>query len=412
MSVKDDVDKLFNAFIKYLSTDAYRYASGLEAFIPPTISPSQVTHLTSICEEIFKNEPVQLSVPAPCYVVGDLHGHFLDLLRILKKYGLPPDTTYLFLGDLVDRGSFSLETIMLIMVLKVKFPNNIFLIRGNHEFDDLCLRSGFYQELKQLYPTVDVYQNFSNMFSYIPISAVVAEKTLCIHGGIGPTLYSNRQLLELKRPITDFGDPIIDSVLWSDPVDNIENFEPSSRGSGYFFGASATQEFLNSTKMSRLIRAHECINDGAHHKFDKALITVFSASNYCGLINNLSAVVHITGPDDYEIITQPPLPYLIRPQPPQQGLPRRRGIAQIGSLGSITPLMPPSSPRQPTLVRPALVRTQPMSGKILRASDPLQGTVRARERDRDRDGSSARRRSHMTMSSIGPITRSSPLIDL
>lgn len=295
-----------------LDHDIYKTVKISPNFSPPHYSISDVNCILKDCEELFKSEPVQLEIDQSVTVVGDIHGHLFDLLRIFQRFGLPPQTKYLFLGDLVDRGEFSVETVLYICTLKLLFPTDIYLIRGNHEFDSLCRISGFYDDVQQLYSSNEVYDNFLNLFQWLPISAIVAKNTLCIHGGLGPQLYSLSQLKELKRPIQDFGDPVLDSILWSDPVDGIDFFEPSTRGSGFFFGKPAVDEFIKSQNIERIIRGHECVAEGCLERFDATVVTVFSASNYCGLVNNKAAIAKVGADGSYSSVTLAPLPYILR----------------------------------------------------------------------------------------------------
>ncbi len=151
----------------------------------------------------FLEEPTVVRVASPVVIVGDLHGHVLDLIRILQYSGHPPKTKYLFLGDTIDRGEFSLETIILILLFKIVYPNDITLIRGNHEFSQLCNHSGFGEEVRATYYEPLALSNFFTVFSVIPLAAVIDDSTLCIHGGIGPDIHSLQDIEKISRPIFD-----------------------------------------------------------------------------------------------------------------------------------------------------------------------------------------------------------------
>lgn len=296
-----------------MTSDIYKLSQKPEFQINAKISVKEVEKITAQALEVIRMESILLELTSDITVVGDLHGHFLDLLRIFKEYGMPPARKYLFLGDYVDRGEFSFETITLLLLLKTLYPKSVFLIRGNHEFDDLCKRSGFYDEMTEIYGAMgyDLYQKFLEVFSYLPLSAIIDNKILCVHGGLGPKLTDLKHLRQFQRPLLDFEEENLDAILWSDPSTTIQGFEVSSRGSGFFFGAASVANFLEKTNLKVIIRAHECVYDGYHEMFDGQLITVFSASNYCGLVQNQSAVLQISN-GNITPFKLPPLGYAKR----------------------------------------------------------------------------------------------------
>lgn len=303
---------LLQGLTKCMQSDLNRVASG---DLPLTLPVIPVDDVYSIChkaKDLIKDEPNVVHLTYPLTVVGDLHGHYLDLIRILQTYGLPVGRPYLFLGDFVDRGEFSLETIILIFLLKIMFSKNVTLIRGNHEFETLCYSGGFYSEIERTYHTNAPFYAFLDTFSVLPFAAIINKDILCIHGGIGPSMSSIQQIADLKRPLNDFGDDVIDSMLWSDPMAEIKRYEPSRRGSGFYFGQEAVDDFLLKTKMKKIIRAHECMPEGIDYMFDNRVITVFSASNYCGTVNNRSAVIVFKRDGTMNAKVYEPLPYLKR----------------------------------------------------------------------------------------------------
>ena len=291
--------------------------SHADAFAIPSLSVDEIKLATDKALNAVRMESIQLDLKSDILVVGDLHGHYLDLLRIFKTYGFPPLTNYLFLGDYVDRGEFSVETITLLCLLKGMYPKNLYLIRGNHEFDSLCRFSGFYAELGDLYGKdgSDLYHRFLDIFSYLPISAIIDNKYICVHGGLGPKLTSLKQLREFQRPLFDYNEEVLDALLWSDPSPTVDYYETSTRGSGFFYGKQAVAEFLENTKLEVLIRGHECVQEGISVDFDGKLITVFSASNYCGLVGNNSGVLRIQNDGNYTPLILPALGYPLRSRP-------------------------------------------------------------------------------------------------
>ena len=271
--------------------------------------------LSKICAEasrLFNEEPLVLDITGDVVVVGDLHGHLLDLFRILKKFGSPSKQRYVFLGDLVDRGEFSIETLTLVFVMKILWPQNVYLIRGNHEFTTLWSSCGFLNEVTTLYGNDSVIHEISHALAFVPIAARVNQKNLCLHGGIGPEFTSVSQLEQLRRPIYEFSEEPLQSLLWSDPDAKCEGYRPSTRGSGFIFGEKETMKFLEDNNLELLIRGHQCTDDGCDFMFDDHLVTVFSCSNYCGIAGNKAGVLVLKEDGSREAVRMEALDYFQR----------------------------------------------------------------------------------------------------
>mmetsp|Transcript_101111 Transcript_101111/g.324811 ORF Transcript_101111/g.324811 Transcript_101111/m.324811 type:complete len:842 (-) Transcript_101111:156-2681(-) len=277
-----------------------------------------------LCEqvlEIFKSQDMVLKLRAPIKVYGDIHGQYLDLMRLFARYKAPTDgdngdidsMDYLFLGDFVDRGSFSLETVCLLFALKVKYPGQIHLIRGNHEDPTINAIYGFRDECRRrLKEDTDepdsCWNKFNRAFEYLPLGAVVEDRILCLHGGIGGSIDNIKQIDEMERPVhvaqipqTPHEQRITD-ILWSDPSDNDSVLgvttnltrDPDGTGRIVKFGPDRLKDFLAANKpLSMVIRAHECVMDGFERFADGKLITVFSATDYCGHHKNAGALLFI-----------------------------------------------------------------------------------------------------------------------
>ncbi|KAL2991925.1 hypothetical protein AAZX31_10G022400 [Glycine max] len=264
----------------------------------------EVGELCYAAEQIFMHEPTVLQLKAPVKVFGDLHGQFGDLMRLFDEYGFPStagDITYidyLFLGDYVDRGQHSLETITLLLALKIEYPENVHLIRGNHEAADINALFGFRIECIERMGENDgiwAWTRFNQLFNYLPLAALIEKKIICMHGGIGRSINSVEDIEKLKRPITmDAGSIILMDLLWSDPTENdsVEGLRPNARGPGLVtFGPDRVTEFCKKNKLQLIIRAHECVMDGFERFAQGQLITLFSATNYCGTANNAGAIL-------------------------------------------------------------------------------------------------------------------------
>jgi len=320
------------------------------------LSVDEIEALCDQAEEIFRVEPTVLRVGAPVKIFGDLHGQFGDLMRLFEEYGAPSMTgdityiDYLFLGDYVDRGRHSLETMCLLLALKVEYPRYVHLIRGNHEDEDINSLFGFRDEcMERLGPNggIKVWSRFNALFNWLPLAAVVADKIVCMHGGIGRVIENLQQIEELQRPISlKDGNQVYTDLLWSDPTTNdaVEGVQPSPRGPGLVcFGPDRVEEFCNRNNLQMMIRAHECVMDGFERFAQGKLITLFSATNYCGTANNAGAIL-VLGRDMVMV------PKLIHPLPPGHGETDEQGVYMYGSdsdtwMQDINEQRPPSPPR-------------------------------------------------------------------
>ncbi|KAH3684418.1 hypothetical protein WICPIJ_004604 [Wickerhamomyces pijperi] len=256
------------------------------------ISQKEIQIICNKSREIFLSQPSLLKLSAPVKVVGDIHGQFNDLLRILKLSGLPPNSNYLFLGDYVDRGKQSLETILLLLCFKIKYPENFFMIRGNHESANISKIYGFYDECKRRL-NLKCWKYFIDVFNTLPLAATINEKIFCIHGGLSPNLRSMDQISNIQRP-TDIPDEgLLADLLWSDPDKNTLDWGSSDRGVSYLFGAKVVESFSKKFKFDLVIRGHMVVEDGYEFFARKKLVTIFSAPNYCGEFNNWGAVMSV-----------------------------------------------------------------------------------------------------------------------
>ena len=180
------------------------------------LSVNDIYFLCDNVRPIIENQPMLLELEAPINVCGDIHGQFTDLLRLFKLGGKPPSKNYLFLGDYVDRGDYSIETMCLLFAYKIKYPENFFLLRGNHESASINRVYGFYDECRKRYD-VSVWKKFTECFNYLPISALIEDKILCMHGGISPDINSIYDINKIKRPCEVPDEGLMCDILWSDP---------------------------------------------------------------------------------------------------------------------------------------------------------------------------------------------------
>ncbi|XP_019453832.1 PREDICTED: serine/threonine-protein phosphatase BSL3 isoform X2 [Lupinus angustifolius] len=283
---------------------------------------NEIADLCDTAERIFSSEPSVIRLRAPIKIFGDLHGQFGDLMRLFDEYGAPSTAgdiayiDYLFLGDYVDRGQHSLETISLLLALKIEYPNNVHLIRGNHEAADINALFGFRIECIERMGERDgiwAWHRINRVFNWLPLAALIEKKIICMHGGIGRSINHVEQIENIQRPITmEAGSIVLMDLLWSDPTENdsVEGLRPNARGPGLVtFGPDRVMEFCNNNDLQLIVRAHECVMDGFERFAQGHLITLFSATNYCGTANNAGAIL-VLGRDLVVV------PKLIHPLPP------------------------------------------------------------------------------------------------
>lgn len=316
----EDSDSIHSIFVNQLLRPR-EWAMQQDASGKFGFSRELISDLASECVKVLQQQPIILNVRAPVKVFGDIHGQYQDLMRFFDLWGMPSEDIngdieaydYLFLGDYVDRGSHSLETICLLMALKVKYPNQIHLLRGNHEDRWINNAFGFADECamrldENLEDPDSIFNKINEVFDWLPLAAIIEDKIICLHGGIGSTLAKLKQIEALKRPLevihevqNDIQQLVVD-ILWSDPTDTDQDLgiqpnyirDPNSTGNIVKFGPDMVEEFLENNGLNLILRAHECVMDGFERFAGGTLITVFSATDYCGRHKNAGAVLFIT----------------------------------------------------------------------------------------------------------------------
>jgi serine/threonine-protein phosphatase 4 catalytic subunit len=256
------------------------------------IKESEVKILCQKAMEILMEESNVQRVDAPVTICGDIHGQFYDLKELFKVGGDCPDTNYLFLGDFVDRGFYSVETFLLLLALKVRYPDRITLIRGNHESRQITQVYGFYDECLRKYGSVNVWRYCTEIFDYLSLSALIEDKILCVHGGLSPSINTLDQIRVIDRKQEVPHDGAMCDLLWSDPED-IEGWGLSPRGAGFLFGGNVVKQFNHTNGLELIARAHQLVMEGYKYMFDKTLATVWSAPNYCYRCGNVAAILEL-----------------------------------------------------------------------------------------------------------------------
>ena len=256
-----------------------------------SLSPSAVHLLLAHFISIVSQEATILSLEQPFHIVGDLHGQFYDLLHILEEtsgHTIGGNHRYLFLGDYVDRGPFSVEVCLYLFALKIKHPKDVFLLRGNHECQLLSKHFSFQKECVQKYGKV-IFEKFLECFQHLPLAAVIQTsmgRFFCVHGGLSPSTLTLEAISEVEREREVPAEGALCDLLWSDPLGEdtaidlreeeweewwgVEYERNPTRGCGYVFGYKALREFLDGNGFVSVVRGHEVQREGyAEHYFFK-----------------------------------------------------------------------------------------------------------------------------------------------
>ncbi|KAI8614085.1 Metallo-dependent phosphatase-like protein [Chytriomyces sp. MP71] len=254
------------------------------------ISEAAVRVLCGKAREVLIEESNVQTVHAPVTIVGDIHGQFYDLMELFRVGGACPETNYLFMGDFVDRGFYSVETFLLLLALKVRYPDRITLIRGNHESRQITQVYGFYDECLRKYGSVNVWRYCCDIFDYLSLSAIIDDRVFCVHGGLSPSINTLDQVRVIDRKQEVPHDGAMCDLLWSDP-EEIDGWGLSPRGAGYLFGGDVVSQFVHVNKLDLIGRAHQLVMEGYKLMFKDTIVTVWSAPNYCYRCGNVAAIL-------------------------------------------------------------------------------------------------------------------------
>ncbi|KAG5857356.1 hypothetical protein ANANG_G00018600 [Anguilla anguilla] len=232
------------------------------------MSEAEVRGLCIKSREIFLSQPILLELEAPLKICGDIHGQYTDLLRLFEYGGFPRSQ------------------------LPIKYPENFFLLRGNHECASINRIYGFYDECKRRF-NIKLWKTFTDCFNCLPIAAIIDEKIFCCHGGLSPDLQSMEQIRRIMRP-TDVPDTgLLCDLLWSDPDKDVQGWGENDRGVSFTFGADVVSKFLNRHDLDLICRAHQVVEDGYEFFAKRQLVTLFSAPNYCGEFDNAGGMMSV-----------------------------------------------------------------------------------------------------------------------
>nr|GMD59485.1 serine/threonine-protein phosphatase PP2A-2 catalytic subunit [Ipomoea batatas] len=269
-----------------------------------------VLGVRALCEkakEILMDESNVQPVKSPVTICGDIHGQFHDLAELFRIGGKCPDTNYLFMGDYVDRGYYSVETVTLLVALKVRYPQRITILRGNHESRQITQVYGFYDECLRKYGNANVWKTFTDLFDYFPLTALVESEIFCLHGGLSPSIETldNIRSFDRVQEVPHEG-PMCD-LLWSDPDDRC-GWGISPRGAGYTFGQDISEQFNHTNSLKLIARAHQLVMEGYNWSHEQKVVTIFSAPNYCYRCGNMASILEVDDSKEHTFIQFEPAP--------------------------------------------------------------------------------------------------------
>ena len=269
-------------------------------------------------QPILESEKSLIKIRSPCKIFGNIYGDYNGLMRFFESFGNPSDDNqngdinvmqYIFLGDFCDRCYYSLENILLLFALKVKYPEFIYLIRGHHEDIQVNISNGLGEECKErldddITKNKSLFYYINQVFNLLPFGVLIDDNILCIHGGIGSRVNSISDIENIKRPckvnfnVSNKEEQIILDLLYSEYSDDINDIEPNrdrEEGKGFIvnYGKERLNKFLLDNKINLLITSHKFCKEGVMSFNDDRLLQVFSASNYYDKYNNFGGMILI-----------------------------------------------------------------------------------------------------------------------
>jgi len=248
-----------------------------------------VTILTKLMEILYSEGNV-LEITSPVVICGDIHGQLYDLFELFDHAGPKEDQKFLFMGDYVDRGYYSIETFCYLAALKVKRPDQVYLLRGNHECRQVNQMYGFFNECQFRFGHGGIWSLCNEVFDLLPMAALIDNRVFSIHGGLSPdiplieciSLINRNDELPASGPLCD--------ICWSDP-DSIQGWRLNQRGAGYLFGSAPVNEFCQNNGLDFITRSHQPAMEGFQWFFDNKLVTVWSAPNYMYRSGNRASIM-------------------------------------------------------------------------------------------------------------------------
>lgn len=253
---------------------------------------NEIRDILEHAKSIFNEEELLLNLSQETneetYVIGDIHGNLESLMKIYDLIEKNDPRYVIFLGDIVDRGQFQIECLLIVLALKILHPEQYYLLRGNHETVQMNKSYGFYDVFMREFANSNRFIEITQLYDTIPICAILNDSILCLHGGIPQNFDFLSKLKELGlkkvgRDVPAFVDKGMYHIFWNDPKEGLTGFADSYRGPGIkFYGQDVFEDFMEQNGLDYLIRSHECFPEGYRWYFEGKLLSIFSAENYRG----------------------------------------------------------------------------------------------------------------------------------
>ena len=259
-------------------------------------SEKEIYEIFSKSYDLFNNLPNLAELEPPLIIVGNIHGQFEDLLEIFKIGGEIPEINYLFLGNYVDRGIYGVETFLYLLILKIKYPKRITLLRGNHESSGISQTYGFFDECINKFKNLNIFNKFVEIFNLLQLAAVVKssnKKYFCVHGGLSPLIDSLYDINNLNRKQDYFSEEAINDLLWDEPDNDTEYFSVPPKGCGYIFGKNEVEKFCKDNNVDFIVIGRMLSSEGFEYFFENKLINIWSAPNYVNICGNKACIIEL-----------------------------------------------------------------------------------------------------------------------
>jgi len=257
------------------------------------IQEQEVVFILTKLKEVLFTESNVIEVTSPITVCGDIHGQLYDLFQLFETVAPKgvQSTKFLFMGDYVDRGGFSMETFAYLAAYKLKYPKQFFLLRGNHECRQVNQAYGFYAETLTNYGHSGIWSLCNEIFDLLPMAALIDNKVFSVHGGLSPNIkiIESIYLLDRQEELPSSG--ALCDLCWSDPESDVDEWRVNERGAGYIFGKKQVDEFCYQNRLDLITRSHQLAINGYQWFFNEKLITVWSAPNYMYRAGNKASVL-------------------------------------------------------------------------------------------------------------------------
>jgi len=285
--------------------------------------------------EILMEENNVQPVRTPVVICGDIHGQFFDLLELFTIGGCLPESNFVFMGDFVDRGYNSVETFEYLLLLKLRYPGSVTLLRGNHESRQITQVYGFYDECLRKYGNANPWKFCTEIFDYLTLAAIIDNRIFCVHGGLSPDVKLLDQIRLINRVQEIPHDGPFGDLVWSDP-EEVGLWAPNPRGAGWLFGSKPTKHFTHLNDLDLVARAHQLVQEGYKYMFDAdksgtaneetqgklgILVTVWSAPNYCYRCGNVASILVVDEQQRREFRIFKEVPRSAESIPPRQLVP-------------------------------------------------------------------------------------------